>query len=72
MENEKPQENRFLDFLARKNIDARSLKENEPALFEKWEHAFAPLHEESFLMQQKFLINPVRRKYPLVKHITQK
>ena len=72
MENEKPQENRFLDFLSRKNIDAPSLRENEPALFERWEKAFAQLHEESFVMQQKFLINPVRRKYPAIRHLSQK
>jgi hypothetical protein len=72
MENEKPQENRFLDFLHRKNIDARALRENEPVLFEKWETGFALLHEESFVMQQKFLINPVRRKYALVRHLPKK
>ena len=55
---------RFLDFLYRKNIDAVALAEGDPQIYTKWATLFELVHEESFVMQQKFLLNPIRRKYP--------
>jgi len=55
---------RFIDFLSRKNIDASVLKASESLLFEKWRILFRQMHEESFVMQEKFRLNPIRRKYP--------
>jgi hypothetical protein len=72
METENPQERAFLDFLEKKNIDKDSFRIQDQALYEKWKDLFSQVFEESFVMQQKFLINPVRRKYPLVQHLALK
>jgi hypothetical protein len=61
-------ENRFEEFLKRKNIDALAFSEQEPEQFQRWEHLFAQMHEESFVMQQKFILNPIRRRFPSVRH----
>jgi hypothetical protein len=60
------EENRFLAFLQRKNIDAAAFSAADPEFFNRWAGLFAQQHEESFLMQQKFHINPIRRRFPLV------
>jgi hypothetical protein len=62
------QENRFEEFLKRKNIDGMAFSEHEPELFQHWRSLFAQLHEESFVMQQKFILNPLRRRFPAVRH----
>jgi hypothetical protein len=64
MEEQTKDSERFRDFLNRKNIDAEALVAGEPSVFRKWAELFAQVHEESFVMQQKFLLNPIRRKYP--------
>jgi hypothetical protein len=65
---EEPKPDRFAEFLVRKNIDAESFSLAEPAIFQKWKELFSQLHEESFLMMQKFRLNPLRRRFPLVRH----
>jgi hypothetical protein len=59
---------RFHDFLVRKNIDAEGLSLGKPEIFQKWKEMFAELNEDSFVMQQKFQLNPIRRSFPLVRH----
>ena len=59
---------RFAEFLVRKNIDAEAFSLAEPAIFQKWKELFSQVHEESFLMMQKFRLNPLRRRFPLVRH----
>jgi hypothetical protein len=59
---------RFADFLVRKNIDAQAFSLAEPAVFQKWQELFSQVHEESFVMMQKFHLNPIRRRFPLVGH----
>lgn len=54
---------RFLEFLQRKNIDAAAFAHAEPLVFEKWKSLFEQMHENSFVLQMKFQINPTRRKY---------
>jgi hypothetical protein len=61
-------ENPFQEFLKRKNIDAAAFMKNEVQLFQDWQELFSELHEESFVMMQKFRINPLRRRFPLVLH----
>ena len=63
MEEQSMDAERFLDFLNRKNIDAAALAVGDPEIYRKWEVLFSLVHEESFVMQQKFLLNPIRRKY---------
>ena len=68
MEVQTQEVDRFLDFLSRKNIDASALADAEPSVFQKWKTLFDQMHEESFLMHQKFHINPIRRKYPKTRY----
>jgi len=71
METEAIEMDEFLEFLNRKNIDPDSFKAEEPEIFSKWLLLFGQVHEQSFTMQQKFLINPLRRRFPKVKFKTQ-
>ncbi len=52
-------------FLAQKKIDALRFRTDDSALFLKWEQQFLETHPQSFVLQNKFLINAVRRKYTL-------
>lgn len=55
----------FEEYLISKKIDLESFQKAESALFESWKSEFAQLHPASFSAQKLYLINPVRRKYPL-------
>ena len=63
---------RFHEFLVRKNIDAQGLSLGKPEIYLKWKEMFAELNEDSFVMQQKFQLNPIRRSFPLVRHESRK
>ncbi len=54
----------FTTFLASKKIDAQLFKEKEPQVFENWLFQFEQMHPKSFVLQQLFVINAIRRKYP--------
>lgn len=58
----------FEDFLSRKNIHGHAFGTAEPALYASWKMQFMQMHEESFVMQNKFYLNPIRRKYPKVQY----
>jgi len=64
MENQTKEVVAFLDFLERKNIDAEAFKAENSDLYSNWLQLFELVSEASFVMQQKFLINPIRKKYP--------
>lgn len=53
----------FEEFLTIKKIDYAKFLKAEPIVFSQWKQDFAQMHSESFVMQKKFLINAVRRKY---------
>ncbi len=55
----------FEEYLRIKKIDSARFKLQEPSLFEEWEQLFSEVHPDSFTAQKKFLINPVRRRFPL-------
>lgn len=55
----------FDEYLTSKKIDRDSFQKMEPALFESWKGEFSHLHPTSFTSQKLYLINPIRRKYPL-------
>ena len=59
---------RFAEFLVRKNIDTEAFSLAEPSIFKKWKELFSQVHEESFMMMQKFHLNPIRRRFPLLRH----
>ena len=68
MEEESIEKVRFIDFLTRKNINAEALLVSEPEIYQKWQHLFEKVSEASFVLQQKFYLNPMRRKYPKLNH----
>jgi hypothetical protein len=55
----------FEEYLIAKKIDASAFKNAEPARWSEWEKEFAQVHPNSFTTQKLYLINPIRRKYPL-------
>jgi hypothetical protein len=57
----------FSEYLIQKNICSASFSAAEPALFQTWSNQFILLHPSSFTEQNKFIINKIRRKYPLKK-----
>lgn len=56
----------FEDFLISKKIDAAAFKADSPDLFLKFKLEFNQQHPKSFTAQKLFLINGIRRKFPLV------
>jgi hypothetical protein len=57
----------FSEYLTQKNICSGAFLAAEPALFTTWSEAFIRLHPASFTEQNKFIINKIRRKYPIKK-----
>jgi len=55
----------FEEYLTQKNIDAEKFLWGSPEQFQALKVVFNQLNPESFTAQKKFLINPLRRKYPL-------
>jgi poly(3-hydroxyalkanoate) synthetase len=55
----------FEIFLKQKKIDAQAFKNGDKVVFEKWLEEFSQLHPDSFVMNKKFFINNIRRKYQL-------
>lgn len=56
----------FEEYLTGKKIDSLAFKKAEPTRWNEWENEFAQLHPDSFTLQKLNLINPIRRKYPLL------
>ncbi|WP_395618620.1 hypothetical protein [Aquirufa sp.] len=57
----------FKDYLIQKNICSISFSAADPSLFQIWSTTYNLLHPNSFTEQNKFIINKIRRKYPLKK-----
>jgi hypothetical protein len=57
----------FSEYLTQKNICSSQFQTSEPLLFQSWSESFNQLHPSSFTEQNKFIINKIRRKYPLKK-----
>lgn len=55
----------FEDYLVSKKIDKTAFQEAEPERYAEWSKLFQHTHPESFTLQKKFLLNPMRRKYLL-------
>lgn len=55
----------FEEYLSKKKINSAAFKEAEPVRWSEWEREYAQLHPDSFTQQKLYLINPIRRKYPL-------
>lgn len=55
----------FEDYLVKKKINSEQFKSEEGSLYVELEGVFNQVHPDSFTAQKLFLINPIRRKYPL-------
>ncbi|MBX2840135.1 MAG: hypothetical protein KTR26_00075 [Flammeovirgaceae bacterium] len=55
----------FEQFLIQKKIDPISFKNEDPSIFQDFQSLFDQVHPKSFVTQKLFLINKIRRKYPL-------
>ena len=55
----------FEDYLISKKIDRNLFQNLDSDLFKSWESTFNQIHPLSFTEQNKFIINKIRRKYPI-------
>lgn len=55
----------FKEYLQAKKIDPKGFALAEPERFREFKLLFEQMHPDSFTAQKLFLINPIRRKYPL-------
>jgi hypothetical protein len=59
----------FEDYLLSKKINSLAFKAAEPECWQAWQEEFNHVHPDSFTSQKLYLINPIRRKYPLQESI---
>ncbi len=55
----------LVEYLKKKKIDPELFKKAEPAQWDRFEEVFSQVHPDSFTAQKLFLINKIRRAYPL-------
>jgi hypothetical protein len=55
----------FEQYLLDKKINSAAFKTAEPTQWEEWLREFDQINPNSFTAQKLYLINPIRRKYPL-------
>ncbi|WP_224995189.1 hypothetical protein [Cesiribacter sp. SM1] len=54
------------EYLAQKKIDARAYQKGSPQQYADFERQFMQMHPDSFTAHKLFLINDIRRSYPLL------
>jgi hypothetical protein len=55
----------FDEYLIKKKIDRAAFQKADPQRFEIWQNLFGKISEQSFTVQKLYLINAIRRKFPL-------
>ena len=55
----------FEEYCQKKKISIEEFIKSDPKLYQDLFTYFEQVHPESFTQQKKFLINPLRRLYPL-------
>lgn len=55
----------FEAYLISKKIDPAAFEKAEPLLWKTWNMEFESMHPNSFTAQKLYLINPIRRMFPL-------
>ncbi len=55
----------FKEYLISKKIDRNLFENSDSNLFHAWENALNQIHPLSFTEQNKFIVNKIRRKYPI-------
>lgn len=56
----------FEEYLTQKKIDPIAFQKGDPARWQEFKNLFDQVHPGSFTAQKLFLINAIRRSYPLV------
>lgn len=56
----------FEEYLAKKKINAKAFHEGNPEKWLEFKVLFEQVHPDSFAAQKLFLINNIRRSYPLI------
>ncbi len=62
----------FKEYLESKKIDPKSFFQADQSTFQEWKNIFDQVSPKSFTQQKLFLINKVRRQYPLVEKVESK
>lgn len=62
----------FSDYLTKKKIDQQAFVKGEASRFEELKMLFDQVHPNSFTAQKLFLINKIRRAYPLKEEAVEK
>lgn len=55
----------FKDFLIKKKISPEKFQQGDPERWEEFSLLYEQVHPASFTSQKLFLINTIRRKFPL-------
>lgn len=55
----------YQEYLIGKKINPKAFAQAEPGLHSEFEKLFEQMHPESFTAQKLFLINKIRRMYPI-------
>ena len=55
----------FEEYLVSKKIDSKAFREQAPDQWTAWNAIFEQMHPNSFTAQKLYLINPIRRRFPL-------
>jgi hypothetical protein len=55
----------FEEYLISKKIDQNLFQNYDSDLFMCWQATFNQIHPASFTEQNKFILNKIRRKYPI-------
>ncbi|MDF9799533.1 hypothetical protein OKW21_004796 [Catalinimonas alkaloidigena] len=55
----------FEEYLSSKKIDAKAFKEKEAEMWKDWCALFTEVHPNSFSQQKLYLINTIRRRFPI-------
>ena len=55
----------FEEYLISKKIDSQAFQQTENERWNEFKNLFEQVHPNSFTAQKLYLINPIRRKFPL-------
>ena len=59
----------FREYLIKKNIDPDKFEKGDQAHWEDFKNLFEQVHPASFTAQKLYLINRIRRQFPLTKDL---